>query len=833
MSLKKKRRPNFLRKQKRLDILHHAVLQKLSQDDFPISLIDIRSSTFAVVSNLLSPLESPKHIVATHTAHSLEVSLPRLRISFFLNTNQELECRSIPGYVVDTSQSCGTMYGLRNKLVLRPRLSGPEGHLMSRRVIIPQGEISFRRDGDFTNVSINTDTEQHTRWYEYTIDTNLQCLTSNSSLSSKLYQCYLHALTSHCLPDPLLGHMGTEEALYILRSAACRSFQRLDIYDQNLLTLISNLSPKIISSPSLTVEVRWNDLPALSQNPDLFYAAGSILGHADALRVLYDPPSVRNTAYRNQKLLNRMASHNKSYYPLDLHILGKLSSLRDIQYGSRDVSKTAGNEAFGISWSIWNEQPSVYEELWDVMSSWSSLGPAGRKVSLRYSRYWLELQIRDVARDWIAIYDLCRETAINQGLRNLRIELSFSLSAAVYRGNVDSSIIAFIISFALDARFINLSPPPDGSFIISDGLAPEFTKLCDMVTKSALPISSTPARFLKVEGERVQKINFWGKREYHPTIQREYDIAISRESSAVTEAILHQWPDYKSVDFPVRWINRSECNRRIKEYLKSISRNIRLRGHILQIQSILQRYQDVSIPAAIRYAFIPQFITSRSKAPSYSLQHILASRVNVPIPSAHRELVQLRVIPPTARKQVVPSQAGSDSLDTLIQELQDSPNFLLHIYGNNLNKNHLELLGHNVSQSARGAVPSHELLLLYHKECSHRKDELFSDISAALSPSQKVEETCHIAGLWPRITPRSILRQLSHDRISTLPDQWKCVIKLYAVSYAKYQQSLRLLKLSSKQKYEELTREMESIWDDVLAESTPDWLLVQVSPLPC
>ena len=191
------------------------------------------------------------------------------------------------------------------------------------------------------------------------------------------------------------------------------------------------------------------------------------------------------------------------------------------------------------------------------------------------------------------------------------------------------------------------------------------------------------------------------------------------------------------------------------------------------------------------------------------------------------------MFPPTPAIEGITPPPASGCLETLIEELQDSRRPLLQLYGNELNKSRHELLGLNVFRSVRDAVPSHEVLLLYHKECSHRKDKLFSEISAALSPFQNVEETNRIAGLWPHITPRSLLRQLARDRISTLPDQWKLVITRYAVSFLMHQQSLRMLELSSRQKSEELLREIEAIRHDVLAESTPDWLLVQVRPLLC
>ena len=71
------------------------------------------------------------------------------------------------------------------------------------------------------------------------------------------------------------------------------------------------------------------------------------------------------------------------------------------------------------------------------------------------------------------------------------------------------------------------------------------------------------------------------------------------------------------------------------------------------------------------------------------------------------------------------------------------------------------------------------------------------------------------------------LRQLARDRFTTLPSQWKAMIMHYALWILKYQQSIRLLGLSSRQKYEELVREIEAVCDG-MKEWNPDWLLIQV-----
>jgi hypothetical protein len=319
---------------------------------------------------------------------------------------------------------------------------------------------------------------------------------------------------------------------------------------------------------------------------------------------------------------------------------------------------------------------------------------------------------------------------------------------------------------------------------------------------------------------------------------KEYVADIRRESSLVASSILRQWPNYSSVEFPEQRFNESECYRCIDQYIRSMSRNIELRDHVLQLHGILQSHGNVStrIPATLPYKFLPQFITNRSKAPSYSIHDAMLSCSNIPTPLTVQPF-RGDSIPPAAATSSTLELVGLYRLKTLIEEFRHSQQPLLEIYGNDLNKSYCKLMrrnaSHSSSHSAQSTVPSYELLRFYHDECSLWKEEMFFEISAALGPSQNVEKANAIAGLWPRITPRSLLRQLAQDRLGTLPDQWKAVITRYASCLLKYQQSRRLLELSSRQKCEELLWEIDSMRRDVLAESTPDWLLVQVRILRC
>ena len=808
------------------------MIQKRTPTNPPEELVDIRSATFRMVSSLLSPLETPENIIVSRTEKLLEVSLPRFHLTFIVNQISELECRSIPGYVVDETQSIGTMFGLKTRLVLRPSHASPEGYLLQRRIIIPRGEISFAQHEDFASVSIDTSANKHVRWQEYVIDTNLRCLTSDSGLSSKLYACYLHAITSHCLPDPLLGHTGTEEALNTLRSAACLSFQRLDSESANLLKLIANLSPdRVYYPPHLQsmVTVKWAKLPALSQHHNFYAAASSILDHAHALEALYDKPTVFEIPGRNQRLLDRVASRNDAFYPQGLQSASQRSPSKDVEYKSRDIPNGTSAElvAYRTTWSIWNSKPSPDHrqlKLWDVLNLCDSLGPASTWVYMKYSRYWLEF---DAAQDWLAVYEICRKAKFADDPQDLRIKLSFCLSAVSFSKSKWADLTPFLTIIATDERFRNLHPPSEISYTLSDGLCPSLTHLRDLISGCALPIHLTPANSLQVQATKKKTINKRRKREYEETVRR--------ESLETAEATLSQWPNYLSVEIPAQWFDKSDCRRLFEKYLQSISRNIQFRDHIEQVQGIVQRYYEnhTEVPTVASYTFSPCFTASPSTLSSYSIRDVLTFRTPLSTreepPLRTTDLITFPAIPPESNS--IP--ASQDGLQSLIHELQHTHEPLLRLYGNDLGRSYHELTRKSASQFARpGTIPSHDSLRLYRDECSRRKDMSFSELLIALSPTQGAEKVLDIAGLWPRISPRSVLRQLARNRIGSLPDQWKPIIKRYAVAFLEYQQAHRLLELAIGRKNEAFFREAKTICKDVAAESSYDWLLIQVRRLP-
>ncbi|KAF8545604.1 hypothetical protein OG21DRAFT_209538, partial [Imleria badia] len=210
------------------------------------TLVDSRSSTYGMISkcfewqqvssrpeNLLittSPIDSASML-------RLSVTLPYYGLSFFVNEKGELESREFKHMVYDENQCVGTLLGLHNLLVLRPKthLAGtlvPEA-LIPRRVLIPQANPRLTKEIYSNHVlhldlprRISHDYFRKPVYHTYNVDAELGCLIGNGSLTSTEFLAYLHAVTSYHRPDPLTGKTGAQAAISLLRSAGCQSIMK-------------------------------------------------------------------------------------------------------------------------------------------------------------------------------------------------------------------------------------------------------------------------------------------------------------------------------------------------------------------------------------------------------------------------------------------------------------------------------------------------------------------------------------------------------------------------------------------------------------------------------
>lgn len=177
-------------------------LQKDSQH-----LVSMSSDTARQISSLFKfvGFGPHVHILCDKQLEKSLIELPRLKLDFeLIRGDDRIRSRQYRGMILDKDQRMGTLVGLTSKLVLRhPQATN------DRLILIPEGYVQVIRSLT-QHVSVTIGRQDETAIHAYQLDTTLRRIIDNGALQSKLILAYLHALTSHCLPDLLTRHTGTE-----------------------------------------------------------------------------------------------------------------------------------------------------------------------------------------------------------------------------------------------------------------------------------------------------------------------------------------------------------------------------------------------------------------------------------------------------------------------------------------------------------------------------------------------------------------------------------------------------------------------------------------------
>jgi len=107
--------------------------------------------------------------------------------------------------------------------------------------------------------------------------------------------------------------------------------------------------------------------------------------------------------------------------------------------------------------------------------------------------------------------------------------------------------------------------------------------------------------------------------------------------------------------------------------------------------------------------------------------------------------------------------------------------------------------------------------------------EITNDIMSSIVPQAENERMLAKSGLWPHISPRSLLERLTLSQRHLLSASWKGKLLDYAQAIAMVQRARRISELSCEENRAEYEREVnndgKSDWDPM---ENPDWLLVEL-----
>ncbi|KAB5592328.1 kinase-(PK-like) protein [Ceratobasidium theobromae] len=799
-------------------------------------LVDIHSSLFNFFARQLSPLESPRYF---HTTRSFDgktqVELPRMKLSFFINEEGQLESHNFRGQIVDEKQSTGTMFGLINQLVLIAK--DPISKLLpqARTVIIPHGDVQFTTHEHHASVTICLDSRRHIQFHQYKVDEDLGYLASDSGLTSRLFKIYLHALTSHCLPDPLTGRTGCEEALYDLSAAATSSFEQINEDQAKLLKLIGSLSPKREYYPAhlkCMQTTHWVNLPPLSQHYAFSAATATILKHADTLQ-LFNPLGFSVEDYiitHEDILLKRAAQRTNGYYPSESfeftsQALGQPGT-QDIVYNGRDdligTWEEAGQSAVWVArlaFSYWDRPFYKPYDLVKVAESWGSLEVPRSDLMLTFSPDWLDLKL---STSWIALYDLCRYAPVSGN----KYGFCISLAAAAFSGKVSSDLLATFVSFASNLLFRSLDPPRYHSFKLKDGYKPTVNRIRAILLKSTHRLKDTPSgKLLKFEGET--------SREFEQRRIAHYDSEIAQNLSKLSQSLLNQWPStflHLSLPEYSPWLLTNDCLPRVKDYFASCARNIELRSHFQQVKYVLSSHPVSEGSNFVRMAHYtidhPSSICirgSRNPWKSLSMGNLMSDRTC----QSHAGFSRLSQDPIFTKTGPA---ADTSRLSGLFTEFKRSSQPLDRQYGEQLDESRRDLAT-KATVALPGELPPADLLIENAKVCRAYLHTVFRRLVSSLSALTAIDHIVSISGLWPRVLPRTLLFHLTlkaRIKLDTLPT-WRRGIVEYALAFVGYQRSQRLVSLSMLGNTEEFYRELDlTTNENTVGINNLDWILIQI-----
>jgi hypothetical protein len=166
-------------------------------------------------------------------------------------------------------------------------------------------------------------------------------------------------------------------------------------------------------------------------------------------------------------------------------------------------------------------------------------------------------------------------------------------------------------------------------------------------------------------------------------------------------------------------------------------------------------------------------------------------------------------------------------LRSIIGEFQSNNNPFHRRYGNSLAASLQALcarapesIPHCIPLSLQTDLPENQ------KQWATHFRQLLESIQQPLHPSNRLESVVFTAGLWPRLTIRSLLSMLTRTRYQGLSIPWRKALISLAQTLLSLQRVSRLVTLAQSQSHEDFWKELQNSGRDAMED--PDWLLIQV-----
>ncbi|KAI9055047.1 hypothetical protein LZ554_000013 [Drepanopeziza brunnea f. sp. 'monogermtubi'] len=791
-------------------------------------LVEPQSPTARVVHSWLKPLESEENINIYYNGETeeTEVSLPRMNLDFVLR-HTGLESRQFRGHIVDNVQYVGTLHGLRTKLVLRDM----EKH--GRVVIVPHGSVTYHPHLDHVRVEIATGRGGKVSYHQFVIDKDLGMLTDNGNLRSRLFKLYLHALTSHCLPDSLTSRTGSEEALYGLRLASTRSFLDMDQDHIEQLKLFAKLTPSRVFCPKgskFMQIVRWENLSPLSHHEEFVKEARLILLQADTYRMFQTAssgtlakPKVENRG--SDELQTRAAIRNASFRVCPFGA-EQFTPTHDVVYDeARDSIPNSPRElgACHIATLVekWSCRLTPYTNLFRQFEQWAQFGSIvhGSRpgFKMRFEKKWLEYPSRFMLQNWCSMHSALSSS--DSTIDKFRI-IMFLATLAESRYDT-KPLVGTLLALATAPALRDLHPPQHEHFDLSKGYEPDEDLLHSILERCKVAFENSPEKDIaRSPNEDDQDLSSRRRATYQATTNLQVKNCL--------KSLIDQWPTKvvgrpRSSQFETYLPGLKVAIEQIRSLFLSWYKNREFQKYIEDVQSVLDSLPQ-RLPMPAPYLIERQNDEYKTARTCLTIEDLLQNPApDIPLP---KDELGIFVCASQTKEEEV---TGLSKLKALLTKLSKFSNGQYqNNYIKDLRKSYNALLANKFDSPQLASDGVQKALKGHLDQCRSNVESLYRQISSRLIlSSSSIIENAKTASVLPRFSPSILLRLLARSNPVALSNDWKVALTRYALAIAEMQRAERLVACGKRDSdiLNELTNTGHKNWDPM---EYPEWLLLEL-----
>ena len=768
----------------------------LSRDD--VFLLGLQSEVTKTLSSPLLCLENLTHIHLFYKPGSdlVELDLPRIKLGFdFIPRTSAIESRQFRGMYIDPAQNADTLIGLKPKLLLRSHHS-----LSDRVMLIPEGP--FRHRSERGHVIVDVDKDSICKIHAYSLDLILRRITDSGTLQSKLLLCYLHALTSYCLPDSWTEHSGTEQALSILKSAAVKSFPRLGIDNKSLLQEIAKLTPTRAYYPRHLrdmQEISWDpNIGYLNQHSNFHSLVSEIFEQAKAAKMFYPGESLYSSmtldttmdCFLLERDLIRSSTFRNANSGAEL-----FTTKFDVEHTARDrgVNSEASRGVYAAATCILRDQRALFQHsphelnslLWKLFQKCSPIHGCNEQseyIPPQFDFVWLNDLNKSISWYWCQLH---KSFGRSQSQNKFRIAAFLSAMAFANPSRMD--LIQLFASLYLFSVISQIKVPSSSSFSLDRGIKPIKEELLSSVRLYGRAFHDCPEVHLPKNENESKAAARERRHKQHRQIQ-------NQEIENFVGLLMSQWP----CESPSRpdggklqtYIDIWEAHEKVKVSFRMWFTNLKFKEYLDSIATVLQKQRVQPIQKLVDILDASRYVP-RIQRRFVSISDAFSGPA--PMIGEKTDTVICDLLKDTAADRQISSQ-----LSDMISDLANlATSNYEKLYATELEESLTSLVAYPTQKLL--SVPKTQLRAAVDQHLSNCEAKVRSIWSTLVGSVQCRDESsgsiAATAGKIPRLSITFFLQQLNRTHWKQLSPAWKRCIVGYGVAITQLQHAIRINKL--------------------------------------